>query len=396
MSLLDNVSLASAIRDVATVLGFRLLPFLGFVLATRHLGWTYKALVAASAAAVALVANLHELLPLAWVVATYGYFVGVSALVPLLLQPLRSAQLTRGGLFAACAGVFLVLPGLVLPPQARLAALLIGWDLTLSSYSYVVEVARGRARAARSDCLFFLLVNPALVYVDRGECFGRPRLEGRGLMRAALGLGTLLAASALLVPVCAHVKRHGVAVGSLQAVGLGAVAYAVLRFLLEYARHSGLASLQIGLMRQLGHAIPERYVWPLVARNPMDFWQRWNTYVGGWMARYVFRPALRELKQNVGRTSVATAYGSAVIGTFVATGLLHDVAPYLGETGRVGAGLTAFSLIGLLVVAWVVLTRWLAAILASTRARWLGQVGAITSRVSFWMIAVSCAALLLE
>jgi hypothetical protein len=215
-------------------------------------------------------------------------------------------------------------------------------------------------------------------------------------MRAALGVGTLFAASALLVPVCAHIKRHGVAEGSLPAAGLAILTYAVVRFLLEYARHSGLASLQIGLMRQLGHAVPERYVWPLVARNPMDFWQRWNTYVGGWMARYAFRPVLRELKHRRGRLSVAAAYGGAVIGTFAATGLLHDVAPYLGQTGRVGAGLSAFSLIGLLVVAWVGVTRWLGARIGLARARWLEKIAPVASRVSFWMIAVGCAALLLE
>src|SRR6185312_16596428 len=65
-----------------------------------------------------------------------------------------------------------------------------------------------------------------------------------------------------------------------------------------YAAHSGLAHLQIGLCRTLGYRAPERYRYPFLATGPADFWERWNTYMMGFVRSYVFVPVHRALKRR--------------------------------------------------------------------------------------------------
>jgi D-alanyl-lipoteichoic acid acyltransferase DltB (MBOAT superfamily) len=396
LSVLEGVSLAAATRDVVSMVGFRVLPVLGYLVVTRQLGIAPKILVLASAALVFILTDVPGLIPLGWIAAVYGYFVVASALVPFAVQSLRQKALTRGGLFVAAGAAFLVLPGLFFPEAARGAALLIGWDLALASYSYVVELEHDSAEPARSDCLFFLLVNPALVYTHRGERLGAPCFDRAGALRTAIGIATLFAGSALIMPACAYFKRHQTATGPIPTTVLGLVAFVVLRFLLEYARHSGLASLQLGLMRQIGHAVPERYRSPLLARNPTDFWQRWNTYVGGWIERYVFRPLVGRFRRGRRRAGLQAAYAISAVSAFAATGLLHDALPYLGQTGRVGVGFAAFSLIGLLAVGWAIVTRLVAEAAERLDASWLKRAEPVASRSAFWVLAFGCARLILD
>jgi D-alanyl-lipoteichoic acid acyltransferase DltB (MBOAT superfamily) len=122
----------------------------------------------------------------------------------------------------------------------------------------------------------------------------------------------------------------------------------------EYTAHSGVASIQIGCMRQLGYNIPERYRYPLFAHNPAEFWRRWNTYVGTWARSYVFVPLFSFLTRRVGRRrkGAGVCYAVAVVTTFSAVGLLHD-AFATGARWTWKASITEwFFAIGCIVVAW--------------------------------------------
>jgi len=396
MSWVDGLSVASAARDVATIAFFRALPVLGFVLLTRRIGLTGKVVVAASTVLLGVAVNVASLLPLFGLLATYTYLIGVAALVPYAVKPLREGALTRGGLFAACAGAFLVLPGLFMPGAARAAAVLLGWDVMLSSYSYAVELSASGAAPARGDCLFFLLVNPTLVYTDRGIERGGPTVDGQGLGRTALGLATLFASAALLLPAAAYVKEHSGGDASFAVAAGSLVAFAALRLLVEYGRHAGLASLQIGLLRQLGHELPERYRFPLGASTPVAFWQRWNTYVGGWLARYVFWPTVGRRRGARKRAAITRAHAVGVLVTFAAIGILHDVCPYFSETGRVGVGLAVFSAMGAVIVAWAAGARLLSGAAARAGAPWLMRAAPLLARLSFWVVALGAATWLLD
>jgi D-alanyl-lipoteichoic acid acyltransferase DltB (MBOAT superfamily) len=163
------------------------------------------------------------------------------------------------------------------------------------------------------------------------------------------------------------------------------VAYYVLRLLAGYAAHSGTASVQIGLMRMLGHEVPERYRYPLLASSPIEFWRRWNTYVGSWARRYVYVPAATKLRRRLGPTPIraAVAVSLAVLLTFGVVGLLHDFGVFVLHRNWPLGGLVVFTLNGLAVLVWFAASR-LARAIRDRKVPVLGpSLGSTVSRLCF-------------
>jgi hypothetical protein len=393
MDVIGFDSLPNAIRDVGAILCFRSLPIVGYALLTKQIVVARKIGIGLAYTIAAVALRVWSLPAIVWLGVAYCYFAAAACGVPIAARLLRANHVTRGGAFSASASAFLALPCLLVPGPARATALILGWDIMLSSYSYCVEVARSDDDPPLRECLFFLLVNPALVYPRRGVRVGGPTLDVRGVTRGVQGLLTLLATLAFLAPLCAAVEDQTLGIALMRGPVAATVAFGVSRFLLEYGRQSGLASLQIGMMRQLGHEIPERYRWPIAARNPLDFWQRWNTYVSGWLLRYVFWPVTFRYRGNGRSWRLVAAQAGGILATFVSIGLLHDMYMYAVGFDATARSLRAFSAVGLVVVCWLALTwgwrRWMARI--PTRDSIAGAV-AVVSRVSFWAIAVGCIA----
>jgi hypothetical protein len=182
----------------------------------------------------------------------------------------------------------------------------------------------------------------------------------------ALGAGVLLLANVVLVPL--HGTLVALTGASLGLQGLTAVAV----FAAQYAMHSGLASVQIGFLRQLGYELPERYDHPFLARSPADFWRRWNTYVGAWVQRYLFAPlALHLARYKI--ASSAAAQATAVVLSFVVVGLMHD--GYVYAVDRVVQPRATW----ILTVGGVMTLGWLAADrlgILSRASAWSGGRGA--------------------
>ena len=119
-----------------------------------------------------------------------------------------------------------------------------------------------------------------------------------------------------------------------------------LRVVVAYASHSGLASMQIGLMNLVGHSVPERYNYPLLATSPLDFWRRWNTYVNSWLEKYVFIPLTRRLHPKLKTWSK----GTALLMTFIASGALHDGYSYASSLSMSTTYLQLFAVSGVAVL----------------------------------------------
>jgi hypothetical protein len=344
----------SSCWDVATAAFVRALPCVSYVLVARTIRLASKVLIGLVALALGHVLYTVAAPPFAAVATAYAYFVAVSAVVPWLALQLRARRLTTGALFACCTVAYVGLPAVLWPSDAKSAVVLVlGWDALLSSYSYCVEVSQSRDDPVLGDCIFFLLVNPALVYARRGDSIGSPALNLRATARIGLALCISLATASLIHP--AYLSLRGAAsrtasAGVVSIAGLGA-----LRFLIQYARQSALASLQIGLLRQVGYSLPERYVWPLASSGPIDFFQRWNTYVSQWLLRYVFWPASLRLSRYAWRRKARlyrpVVIGSATMLTFGACGLLHDALVYLTDFVVWARMLVVFFLGGLFVLA---------------------------------------------
>jgi hypothetical protein len=362
------------------ILTFRLLPFAGVVALSEEYSWRTRIIVPALYAPVAVVAAKHGATPFYWLVLAYVYFAAAGWLAHEILPSVRSNAVW----FGAVSMLFWILPTAALHPLPR-TFLLLGWDCMLAAYSYGVDT-RNRPDRSLRNFLFFLLVNPALVYRHRGVRLQAASVDTAALARIGLGVCAVFLSSGAL-EFFRNVAVGRFAAGGLDAAGVaGTLVIGVSKLGREYAVQSGVASLQIGCMRQLGYRIPERYRYPLFAPSPGEFWRRWNTYVGGWAQTYVFVPLTFTLRpRSIGRPSTTrTAYVAAVVLTFAVVGLLHDVFVVAAERRWSGQMTAWFCSMGVLVVIWELVVR------PTARHRTAGR--GIVERSAFLLAACLAAA----
>jgi hypothetical protein len=337
--------LRSAAAVVFAVLALRAFPVTVAFFASAASCWRDKIVALAGYLATAYLAARYFDFRADRLLIAYVYLCAASTL--LFFMPRPKAGTTRMALFPLMLGVFLIVPAMLLPQDTLV--LLLGWDLALSVYSYCVDVAP----AARNieQYWFFVFVNPTVAYVRRGTQVGDPGLHARGLLRVIAGVAALgfsgAAMSAKSLPEVVH------------PAALASVAAVTCRVAGIYAAQWGLASLQIGLFRQLGYDAPERYLKPFAARSPREFWTRWNTYLGTWVRIYVFAPLVRAMRARP-TPSAATSWRVrliAVLVSFTFVGALHDLYSTL-VVHRVSLGATLwFSANALAIVIWELASR---------------------------------------
>jgi len=158
-----------------------------------------------------------------------------------------------------------------------------------------------------------------------------------------------------------------------------------------YLAHSSVASLQIGLMKMLGYTAPERYRFPLMARDPLDFWRRWNTYVGGWMRLYVFQPLTVHLRRRVGIRSKNAIRALAVMATFATGGAVHEYMLFSRSFTCSGAVIAVFVFHGVLILLWVPLESLARKVSTATGVAprgWLLSAAHVASNQCFMQLAL--------
>jgi hypothetical protein len=344
----------AAIEHVLFVLTFRTLPFVFYACISPNVKGRARALTATVYLVLVLaVSTVGMGTRLATIALGSIYFVAWGSAVPLLCRALAVGRVTRGGLFIGLTALSVVAPALFAPDIERFTFLVVGWDLLMSAHSYCVDVSTSRASPRMGDCLFFLFVNPTLTYSNSGHRVAQPALDGRGIGRVALGLASIFVGTAFLRPACRAVANDVGLARAFSGLPIGALALGTLRFMAEYASHSGLASIQIGLMRQIGYRIPERYHYPFLAASPLDFWRRWNAYVSGWLGKYVLLPLTRRLH----RFPSSGVKAVALIGTFLVSGLFHDGLAYLFKFAGSTRYIQLFGTSSLALILWLGCTR---------------------------------------
>jgi D-alanyl-lipoteichoic acid acyltransferase DltB (MBOAT superfamily) len=363
------------------MLGFQTLPFAAYAVLSRRPSTGAKIVVAATACPLvgALLYFQRSEVALA-VLCGLAYYSLFSLAIFHVAKFYEAGRLTAGAVFVAALGGGLVIPSVTLPT----VALSFGWERMLASYSYCMDRRRVACTGTLMECLVFMLVNPTVVFGSRGQ-MARAGLHPAALRRAFLGVLALVLSAVWLRPLTHSVRLH---LSSWNDIGTIA-ACGALQFGSDYALHSGRASLQLGLMRQMGHVLPERYRYPFLASGPQDFWRRWNTYVGGWLHAYVFAPSVR---RHPRRSAAGIVAGLVAL---VASGLLHDVYSYF-KYFTVNCRFTLFFLaMFLLAVLWQGAGRaWQRAIiLTGGTGRLLRSGGSVLSWACFASFIVAAAAL---
>lgn len=370
-------------------------PALGYAVCSRRLATRTRVAVLCVGVVCTVALTRTDRLHLFFLMGGLAYFLLLAVVVALFGPRLRMIAPSPAGIFCLCASACVLVPCIVAPVPEANAVRLLGFEMTLSMYSLLFELSLARRPIAPRDAVFFMIVNPTLVWPERGsQSLERSPGDHRGATRRLLAGAGAITLSGLLLERYRHLEIPA----SLNPVepllaftvfGLGMCLF-----------HWGGAGIQLACMRLLGWRVPERYDRPWVATNPLDFWGRWNTYVGAWLRRYVFTPRLLEWRRSFRGKSPAALQGAAVLWTFVVSGLLHDLVEYPAQFSASLRWVTAFAVAGLSVVVWEVVRRSLSTVAirrgATTRSlAFVLAVGGSTANVVhlMWMhevLTVAC------
>lgn len=363
------------------------IPMLAYAVLSGRLALHVRiavALATAGAFAALAASTLQDYaVTLAWVALGVGYLALCAAGVFAAHRIRASVPVDHAAMFGLIGFFFVLVPAIAVPGAGRALVLLSGWEMMLAAYSFYVDAPASRKELRLRDCLVFIAVNPCLVLAESGRIAHAPQLSARGLRRIGLGAATL-AVHALLfsgIQVYSGLSDERFARWPLLAEWPLLVLFYLGHVVLGVLVHSGRASIQIGMMKLMGHELPERYDYPLAAKDPVDFWRRWNIYVGAWFRRYIFFPFTIKFPRLAGKKWRVLAVPMAVIVTFLACGVWHDFAIY-ARTGQFQPGVTiVFLLHGVLVIGWAAIAA--ALVRGARQLPELRRAGVALSRVCF-------------
>ncbi|MEM7395004.1 MAG: MBOAT family O-acyltransferase [Verrucomicrobiota bacterium] len=216
-------------------------------------------------------------------------WVGLSVLVNLgLLGVFKYGDFIIGSINAFGPG--LPLPGFVLPVGISF--------YTFQTIAYTIDVYRRKVEPESSFLHFALFVSffPQLVAgpIERAKKllpqlrdWPPPSAEDRaeGFQRILWGFVKKLVFADHL-GLLVHEVYSAPAEAGGPALALGTLAF-TFQLYLDFSAYSDIA---IGSARMMGIRLSENFRWPLVARNPTDFWARWHITLTEWFRDYVFTP----------------------------------------------------------------------------------------------------------
>jgi len=181
---------------------FRSLPFVVYAAISGRTRWRFRVGTVAAFACLVIAANrLRSGLvgDLIWAPAVFVYFVLCAAVVHWLCGVLPARSLRAGAMLFVAATLFVVVPALSIRSAGVDAIIVVGWEASLSAHSYAVDTIRGRPKLR--DALFFLLVNPSVIYAESHKRIAEPGDDARSILRVARGAVTMVGRDAALMAI---------------------------------------------------------------------------------------------------------------------------------------------------------------------------------------------------
>ncbi len=273
--------------------------------------------------------------------------------------------------FAQSFGALLDGLGLHVSPPVLGIVLPVGVSFyTFQIMSYVIDVYRRRVPAEKDYVAYALFVAffPHLVAgpIQRAEML-LPQVKaprrvtaqqlGDGFWLILLGYFKKTVVADNLAPYVLKLKDGMPALSGGEFLVLF---YAMVFYV--YADFSGYSDIARGLAKLLGFELTANFRMPFFARNPPDFWRRWNVSLSDWFRDYVFAP-LSRLRGKSGRTRLYMGFCAFL--TLCLCGLWHGASWNYVAFGAAH---------GLLIIGYYALRPWLKAALKGPFWRsWTGR-----------------------
>jgi D-alanyl-lipoteichoic acid acyltransferase DltB (MBOAT superfamily) len=96
-------------------------------------------------------------------------------------------------------------------------------------------------------------------------------------------------------------------------------------YLWVYLDFSAYSDIAVGAGRLLGVHTPENFRHPLVARNMVEFWERWHISLSSFIRRNIFIPVQVGLMRRTSPCRPTAVYAIAISVTFILCGLWHGL-----------------------------------------------------------------------
>jgi alginate O-acetyltransferase complex protein AlgI len=128
----------------------------------------------------------------------------------------------------------------------------------------------------------------------------------------------------------------------LQASGMYFLLELQVLFIWIYLDFSAYSDIAVGIGTLMGVATPENFDRPLLARNLIDFWQRWHMSLSFFIRRNLFIPIQVFLMRRTDARWPLLCASAAVAVSFILCGLWHGLGfGFLAWGGMQAAGLVA-------------------------------------------------------
>jgi D-alanyl-lipoteichoic acid acyltransferase DltB (MBOAT superfamily) len=108
-----------------------------------------------------------------------------------------------------------------------------------------------------------------------------------------------------------------------------------------YFNFAGYTDVVIGAAKLLGFDLPENFDRPFLARNIVDFWNRWHITLTHWIRDYVFMTSYKAVAERFPKAGKYLGYG-LLFGSLLLAGVWHGATPGYAVFGAIhGLGAAA-------------------------------------------------------
>jgi D-alanyl-lipoteichoic acid acyltransferase DltB (MBOAT superfamily) len=316
-----------------------------------------------------------------------------------ILRAMRDNRLKTSASLLFVAGVF----GLFLFHKSAFVRVQIGHEITTQvltavGFSYVflraIEVWRLVREGIHEPPTFISLVNYLLPFnmltagpIQSYDDFvrqppGPPELTKRDVLE-----GVELIAWGLFKKFVLAYFLQKTFLTDLQSEGLYFFFEMQVMLIWLYLDFSAYSDIAVGIGRLMGMSTPENFNRPFVARNLIEFWDRWHISLSLWVRRNLFIPLQLTLMRHPNAPSPLAAATAAIGISFVLVGLWHGLT--LGWL--VWGILHAFGLMGVRIYGAVLQSRFspekIATYRDNTVLRWIG-IGVTFEYVAFAFVPI--------